>query len=943
MALTTQQQTAILQLSQVMFNTTPGAVFLDVLGTQLINGKSFADLAQLLSGTNLFLNKIYNDEFPSTFSRNFVEDFLGDWVSAENKTRVIHYIDDKMSLGATQAEIISELTQALSAMPASDPDWGEASTNLNTRIAVQIIFGLAGNTITGDEAKPIIDSILAQIAAGHSVGMIIEWAIDALDNVAHTDPTWGDAAALFDNRIEVSRYYSIDKEGTASSPLMLQYLLTTMQPGGTLNALMKYIVTFLSTDPGTPSKSDESSIALRSILADVSESIDSVKIAKAAIDNFLKGNINLHGLNGSNGFRVDEEVLTEFSSYKVGTAGDFNGDGYDDMIIGADHHSPDTVINDTGYIVFGKPSEFGEALNLLDLDSDSGFRIQGISGVNADEFLISQAGDINADGFGDLIVGSTAYSDGNSRLDSAYVIFGRATAFDVPLDLSNLSSSDGFRLEGLNLGEDLRHFISSAGDFNGDGYNDIIMGSPLDEASYLVFGKNTGFDAVLNLQNLVVDQGFRIDGTGLGNAVSTAGDINGDGYDDLILGADEVNLDDSNPDSSYVVLGTEQPFNAPLNLATLDGSNGFRIDGSVDGDNAGYSVNGAGDINGDGLDDVIIGAPDTSSNGQSSGASYVVFGQTSKFSDVLDLSSLDGNNGFRLDGGREFYGSGFAVSGMGDFNGDGFDDLIMGAPSADPDGFRVGASYIVFGKAADFSATLQLSSLDGENGLILKGLQPYDRFGEFVSGAGDVNGDGFDDLITGVSTGYLHDHSLLGPGSGYVIFGGNFTEVVTFPGPQATDNIEAGTPISKSFAAEDDNDTMPGGGGLDAIHGSAGNDLIEVSNLSFQLVDGGAGTDTLALTGSGLMMNLADVRGKIEDIEVFDLTGSGNNILNINPLDLLKLSDSTNTLKVDGDAGDSVTGLDGDWIDRGVTADYHVYTHDAAILLVGIGVTTDFA
>lgn len=313
MALTAQQQTAILQLSQVIFSTTPGAVFVDVLGKQLEQGKSFSDLAQMLSHTNSFFGKFYNDELQGMFSRSVVEYFLGDWVSAENKALVINYIDDKVSQGATQAEMIAELTRALSAVPASDPDWGQAATHLNTRIAVNILSRLAGNTITADEAKPIIDYILAQLAAGQTAGEIIEWAITALDHMDHADPVWGDAAALFDNRVEVSRYYSIDKVGTASALVMLQYLLTTMQPGQTLAGLMKYPVTLLSNEPGVVPDSAESANQLVSILARVSEDKNSVASAKAAIDDFLKGNINLHGLDGSNGFRFQEEVLASMA------------------------------------------------------------------------------------------------------------------------------------------------------------------------------------------------------------------------------------------------------------------------------------------------------------------------------------------------------------------------------------------------------------------------------------------------------------------------------------------------------------------------------------------------------------------------------------------------------------------------------------------------------
>lgn len=211
----------------------------------------------------------------------------------------------------------------------------------------------------------------------------------------------------------------------------------------------------------------------------------------------------------------------------------------------------------------------------------------------------------------------------------------------------------------------------------------------------------------------------------------------------------------------------------------------------------------AGDVNGDGLDDMIIGAPGADSNGQSAGSSYVVFGRTSTFSDVFDLSSLNGRNGFRLDGGRELYGAGFSVSGIGDFNGDGFDDVMVGAPEADPDGFRVGTSYIVFGKAANFNATLTLSTLDGKDGLILKGIKIFDRFGEFISGVGDVNGDGFDDVIASVSGYYSRDENLLDSGSGYVIFGGPFKDEATLSGAQGADRAEKTALESEQFLMDE--------------------------------------------------------------------------------------------------------------------------------------------
>ena len=121
-----------------------------------------------------------------------------------------------------------------------------------------------------------------------------------------------------------------------------------------------------------------------------------------------------------------------------------------------------------------------------------------------------------------------------------------------------------------------------------------------------------------------------------------------------------------------------------INLSILNGSNGFRLDGVTEYDFSGGSVSNAGDVNGDGFDDVIVGAFGADPNGENSGSSYVVFGKDSSFNDPIDLSSLDGNNGFRLDGVAAGDQLGISVSSAGDVNGDGFDDVIIGASGALP-------------------------------------------------------------------------------------------------------------------------------------------------------------------------------------------------------------------------------------------------------------------
>lgn len=303
--------------------------------------------------------------------------------------------------------------------------------------------------------------------------------------------------------------------------------------------------------------------------------------------------------------------------------------------------------------------------------------------------------------------------------------------------------------------------VDEAGDVNGDGIDDIIVGSGAGGVR-VIFGPTNGNGGTLNGQQIDGISGFNIihDADNI-SVVAGIGDLNADGFDDVLVGTIL---------GAHVIFGKRNGFDRFVTPDTFNGLNGFTFNSPA------TAVSSAGDINGDGIVDMLVGNANASVNGLNGvGATYVVYGARGRFPAVMQPSSLNGTTGFAVLGTNQEDRSGRFVGDAGDFNNDGVDDFLIGAPNKTQNGIaEVGEAYMVYGRTGGFPAAISLSDINGSNGFVFKGSNIQDSAGSAVTGIGDLNFDGIDDIAIGAPGKGPFGSPSDYPGETYVLFGGKF-------------------------------------------------------------------------------------------------------------------------------------------------------------------------
>lgn len=408
---------------------------------------------------------------------------------------------------------------------------------------------------------------------------------------------------------------------------------------------------------------------------------------------------------------ADGDTNGEQLGYAVGIAGDVNGDGFADVIIGVPRDTY-TYTEPVGaaYLYHGSADGLSGSLSpdwVISGDLTQKGSLLGCA--------VSTAGDVNNDGYDDVIVGAKEYKVPglNGAFGAAFVFFGSQNV--------GLVTTPGWSLVSEQKDSALGIAVSTAGDVNNDTYDDIIIGAsgyPGGGLAYVFLGAADGLTDTRGL-TLTINQ----PAAQFGYAVSYAGDMNGDGYADIVIGAPGYDIISGTSDVGAVFVH----YGAANGISTTHST----LYGDQNGSRFGAAVSGAGDVNKDGYADIVVGAQYYSRTVTNEGAAFVFLGSPTGVITVPQRG---------LGGGQLAALFGSAVSTAGDVNKDGYDDILIGAARYTNDQKDEGAAFVYLGSA---------SGIDARPVWRGEGDKSETLFGFAVGTAGDINGDGYVDLIVG--------------------------------------------------------------------------------------------------------------------------------------------------------------------------------------------------
>ncbi|MEO0162089.1 MAG: integrin alpha, partial [candidate division WOR-3 bacterium] len=402
----------------------------------------------------------------------------------------------------------------------------------------------------------------------------------------------------------------------------------------------------------------------------------------------------------------ESNQILSFYGIAVASAGDVNGDGYSDVIVGAEWFDNGQEEEGRAFVYHGSATGLPTSPNWTN-EPNQAYAHYG--------YAVSCAGDINDDGYQDVLIGAPGYDAGFQDVGAAYLYYGSA---------SGLSNTAYWIGQSNQANAHYGNSLSCAGDVNGDGYSDVIVGVPdydngqTDEGmAFVYYGSPYGLPTSPNWTGESNQASAYY-----GISVSTAGDVNGDGYSDVIIGAHYYDGGQTNEGRVYVYHGSAS------GLATSPNWTGQSNQADA---HYGSSVACAGDVNGDGYSDVIIGIPGFDNNETDEGRAYVYHGSASGLSTLPTWSAEPNVSNASF---------GLSVATAGDINGDGYADVIVGAPSYTNGQGDEGAAFVYHGSASGLSTAPMWTNEANQNNAY---------FGFSVSTAGDVNGDGYADVIVG--------------------------------------------------------------------------------------------------------------------------------------------------------------------------------------------------